>query len=381
MTAWKSTTGAGWSRRGFLRGRSSRRFRPQAEPPTPTVYAGWVEEYRAGLFEGTARRLIGYAADELRAVQRRYLESLPPRNDFRGFGARLASAVLHAEALARFGVNPSSHIGLLAEPCRSLPDRWIVGLPASCQGEAHAAWGDRAASDPRRVLFREVVLAAARPRLAILAVGDATQILEEAGPDDDPVIRWQLAAVRAFRARYIREDDLWDRVRDAYEAQSVRGLVPAAVGASSSRIVARAMSDPDDRNLRLAFTHFGRNRRDDAARSLDRLRPELWSRLRVPHRLLEGKALMDRSQFRPASDVYRLAAEDGPQSQVAAAALVAALQASGQLEEAAALSRDWLSGAFATGVHIDTHPWLSFLLTWAESRGPDFEWLRRLVAT
>ncbi len=373
--------GARWSRRGFLGGRSSRRLRREAQPLTPTVYAEWVEDYRAGLFEVTARRVGAYAADELRYVQRLYLGSLPPRTDFLGFGARLAPAVLHAEALARFGVDQSSHISLLDEPCRSLPDRWIVGLPASYREEAHAAWGDRAASDPRRVLFREVVLAAARPRLATLSVADATQILEEAGPDDDPVIRWQLAAVWAFRARYVREDDLWDKVRDTYEARSIRGLVPADVGAASSRIVARAMSDPDDQNLRLAFTHFGRNRRGDAERSLDRLRPDLWMRLRVPHRLLEGKALMDRSQFRPATDAYRMAAEDGPQSQIAAAALVAALQASGQLDEAAALSRDWLSGTFARGVHIDTHPWLSFLLTWAQSRGPDFEWLRSLVAT
>ena len=278
-------------------------------------------------------------------------------------------------------MNESSHISLLDGPCRSLPDRWIVGLPASYREEARAAWGDAAASDPRRVLFREVVLAAARPRLAILGIADATQILEEAGPDEDPVIRWQLAAVWAFRAHYVRENGLWDNVRETYEARSVRNLIPADVGASSPRIVARAMSDADDQNLRLAFTHFGQNRRDDAERNLDRIRPEPWTRLRVPHRLLEGKARMERGQFRPASDAYRMAAEAGPQSQFAVAALVAALQATGQFDEAAALSRDWLSGDFGPGVHIDTHPWLYFLLTWAQSRGPDFEWLRSLVAT
>ena len=365
------------SRRGFLRGRPT----AGAQPVSPTDYAEWVEAYRAGRFRETARRVSGYRADALREAQRRFLDSLPPRDDFRSFGSRLAPAVLHAEAMARFGVNESSHIGLLDDPCRSLPERWIVGLPASYREEAHAAWGDRAASDPRRVLFREAVLAAARPRLAILAVADATQILEEAGPDHDPVIRWQLAAVWAFRARYVREASLWDKAREIYEARSVRGLIPSDVGAASSRLVARAMSDPDDQNLRLAFTQFGLDRPGDAESSLGRLRPELWPRLRVPHRLLAGKALMDRGQFRPASDMYRMAVEDGPQSQIAAAALVAALQASGRLEEAAALSRDWLSGTFARGVHMDTHPWLTFLLTWAQSRGPDFEWLRSLVAT
>ncbi len=371
----------GWSRRGFLTGKSSQRPGGAVSVVDGSTYAGWVRDFRGGLFLATARMVNQHGARELRIAQRAYLDTLPPRSDHRGFRPRLAAAVLHAETLARFGWNQSSDIGLLEDPCQSLPDRWIIGLPPSLREDCAAAWGDRAAADPRRILFREVVLAAARPLLRMLAVHDASNILELARRHDDPAIEWQLANAWAFRARYVRERGLWRQVLDILGSPAVRTLVPAEVGASSPRAVARAMSDPDDANLRFALVHIGMNQREDARHHLDQLRPDLRKRLRLPHRLLQGELLLEDRQLRRATEVFREAADSGPGSQAAAAALVAALLSSGRQEEAAALGRDWLTGAFPRGIDVDRHAWLSFLLTWARRQGPEFEWLRSFVTT
>ena len=371
--------GGGWTRRGFLRGQQGQPLRVGVGLVTEAVYREWVRDYRSGRFVETARKVSERSVVELREAQRDYLDALPSRDDPRGFRARVAAAILHAEALARFGWNQSSHIRLLEDPCRSLPDRWIAGLPPSFGEDAVAAWGDRA-WDPRRILFREAVLAAARPRLAVLSIPDANRILEQAGPDDDPAIRWQLAAIWAFRARYVREDGLWREVTDALRQRTVRELVPPDIGRASPHVVARAMSDPDDRRLRFALASLGMNRRASAEDHLAGIRPDLWDRLLVPHRLLAGEALMKASRFGPAARVLREAAEAAPASQPAAAAYAAALQASGRWEEAAALARDRLDGGFARGIEETAHPWLSFLLTWADPTGPEFEWLRSLIA-
>ena len=70
------------------------------------------------------------------------------------------------------------------------------------------------------------MLAAARPLLRILAVHDASNILELARPHDDPAIEWQLATAWAFRARYIRERELLREVLDILGSREVRDFVP-----------------------------------------------------------------------------------------------------------------------------------------------------------
>ncbi len=368
--------GATWTRRGFLSGRQTLRVRVGLV--TAAVYADWVRDYRSGRFIETARKVSERAAEELRDAQRGYLRSLPARDDPRGFRARVAAAALQAEAIASFGWNQSSDIRLLREPCDSLPDRWIAGLPPSIRADAGVAWGVRATYDPRRVMLREVALAAARPRFAILALPDASRVLDQAS-GNDPAILWQATAVRAFQARYLRARRQWDDVRDMLSPGAEEEFIPEAAGRASPRIVARAMSDPDDRNLRLALVALGMNRRSLAEEHLSAVRAEPWEPLRAPRRLLEGEALMKRSQFASAAEAFRAARTSAPTSQPAAAALAAALQAAGRWEEAGELARDWLQGETASRITPSEHPWLAFLTTWAVADASEFTWLRNLV--
>ena len=373
--------GGRWSRRAFLTGASPPQTRVEAGLLTPALYLEWIRDYRAGRFVETARKVWEQPAEDLRDVQRAALESLPPQRDPDGFLSRLAAGALHAEAVARYGWNSSSDVRLLRAPARSLPDRWIIGLPPSLPADLRAAWGDRAASDPRRVLFREVALAAARPRLGIMGLADATHVLDGATTaEDDPVLRWQLAVVWAFRARYVRERDLWAHVRRILTSDARRAPPPPDPSAAARSPVARAMSDPDDRNLRLALALLGMNRRSQAEEVLARVPEEAWAPLRVPRRLLEGETLMARSRFGQAAETLGAAVSEAPGSQPVAAAYVAALQAAGRWDEAAELARDRLSGTLARGFSLEEHPWLSFLTTWVRPDGGELAWLRSVVA-
>ncbi len=378
MFAAVAGVGGRWSRRRLLTGARRQGVTITGGLLTPGVYGQWIRDYRAGRFVETARKVSERDAAELRYAQRGALDSLPPLHDPDGFLSRLAAAALHAEAVAHFGWNQSSDVRLLHAPTQSLPERWILGLPPSLPEDVRGTWGGRVGADPRRALFREVALAAARPRLAILGLGGATRVLEGGvAADYDPVLRWQLAAVLAFRARYVREDGLWRHVLEILTEPDRQTIVFPRNDRSA---VARAIADPDDRRLRLALASLGTNRRRNAEQFLAEVREDPWGPLQVPRWMIEGETLMDRSQFGPASEVLGSAAAAAPASQPAAAAYVAALQASGRWEEAAALARDRLTGSAPGGISPEEHPWLSFLLTWARPGASELEWLRRAVA-
>lgn len=306
-------------------------------------------------------------------AQEEFTRGLPGAEEGDGFRGRIAAALLHAEEIGQYGWGRSAHARLIREPLRSLPERWPVGVSALVRDTAHTAWGDEAASSPRAVFFRETVLIAARLRLARLDLAAASRILEQSEPGRDAALMWQLAAVWAVRARYVREHDLWPDVRELLREAASRRLLSPAAGRMSSRAVARGLADPDDLNLRLALTALSMGRRKRAADRLAEVSDEPAAVLRVPRLLLESEALRSDGRLEPATAALHDALELAPDCQVVVAALVAALEAAGRWDEAAALAGERLRA------RQSTHPWAQFLNTWAVVEEPALDWLRDLV--
>lgn len=341
--------------------------------PDTGQYREWVAAYRSGRFVETAGRVREHPASELRRAQSGFLRSLPGPDEPAGFLAGLAAGLLHAEAVAHFGLGPHVHGRLILDPLAALPSRWPLG--ASGRPAASLAWGPAGASDFRSLLRREALLAAARMRLAVFDLAAASRILAGAESARDPALLWQLGAIRAVRARYLGEAELWAEVERELRRAVSRELLGPAEGRASPRAVARALTDPDDLNLRLALAALGRGRDAEAAEALSRVSAEPAARLVVPRLLLEGELRLARGRLPGAISRLREASALAPASQAAAAALAAALEAHGQPAEAGSIA------AAALRVPRSTEPWTEFLFTWAAPAEPALDWLRGLVRT
>ena len=360
------------SRRAFFS--PARATQVEAEEITPEGYGELVGFYRAGRFVEIARRAGSRGVMELREAQRRFLDTLPPSNVLEGFRGRLAAALVHAEAVAHFGWTPNSEHRLFREPVDQIPREWVRGIPDHLREEALTAWGEEGASDFGKLVWREVVLSMARLRLARMDLLAASRVLEGADPQRDPALAWQLAAVWAVRARYVREKELWPDVRNLFREADSRQFVTPEIALNSSRTVARAMGDPDDLNLRLALVALGQGREGRADDRLREVRNEPAHLLRVPRLMLLGETSFARDRLPQAVANFREAADLAPDAHAVVAALVAALEARGQWDEAAALASEQL------GLRGGTRPWSDFLITWAKPREPEQFWLRELVA-
>ena len=184
------------SRRAFFRSESSRQR--NLEPVTPEAYGQLVSQYRSGRFVETARRVGNRVPMELRRAQRGFFDQLPPADEPEGFRGRLAAALMHAETVTHFGWNHA--IWVVREPVDELPREWVRGLPDHFREEAVQGWGEKGAADLRKLIWREVILTAARARLARMDLLSASRVLEEADPRRDAALEWQLAVVWSARA-------------------------------------------------------------------------------------------------------------------------------------------------------------------------------------
>ena len=359
------------SRRAFLRPGSSRQR--DAEPLTAESYGRLVSEYRSGRYVETARRIGSRVPVEFRRAREDFFDSLPAANELEGFRGRLAAALMHAETVAHFGWNRA--IWPIKEPMDDLPREWVPGIPDHLRQEAVAAWGEAGASDLRKLLWREVVLTAARARLARMDLLSASRVLEESDPKRDAALAWQLAVVWSVRARYVREEELWRETRDFFREAASQELVGRAVGLGSPRTVARALGDSDDLNLRLALVALGQGRAGRAADRLAEVREQAAPHLRVPRLMLLGETRIAQNRLGPAIDGLREAVELAPTSHAVVAALVAALEARGRWDEAAELAAEQM------GLQRGERVWADFLIAWAQSVEPSLDWLRNLVST
>jgi tetratricopeptide (TPR) repeat protein len=339
---------------------------------TPEVYGQLVAQYRSGRFVETARRVGSRVPMELRRAQRGFFDRLPPADDVEGFRDRLAAALMHAETVAHFGWNHA--IWVLREPVDDLPRNWVRGLPDHFREEAVAAWGDGGASDLRKLLWREIVLSAARNRLARMDLASASRILEEAEPRRDAALGWQLAVVWSVRARYVRENALWRDARELFREAARSDLVSRATALNSPRTVARALGDRDDRNLRLALVALGQGRTGRAADRLRDVGEHPPHQLRVPRLMLLGETRIAEERLDPAIAGFREAVELAPNSHAVVAALVAALEARGRWDEAAELATEQMA------VPRGNRVWTDFLISWAKSAEPALDWLHDLVS-
>ncbi len=359
------------TRRAFLK--PNRRRRSQDERLTPDGYAEMVAAYRDGRFIEMARRAGLRVPVEMRDAQRGFLDRLPPVRDPEGLRARMAAALLHAETVAHFGWNRA--IWSIREPVDELPRRWPGDLPDQARQEAVASWGREGAGNFRNLFWREVVLMAARLRLARMDLLSASRILVEAEPGRDAAIAWQLAVVWSVRARYVREDGLWSDTRDLFREAARRKLVSREVSVNSFRTVARALGDEDDLNLRLALVALGEGRTSRAADRLREVRDKPALRLQLPRLMLLGETRIAENRLDHAVRDLRQAVELAPTSHAVVAALVAALEARGRWDEAAELATEQM------GLERGDRAWTDFLITWAKPQEPALDWLRNLVRT
>ena len=359
------------SRRAFLGPRSF--GQRDAEPLTPEGYGQLVSEYRSGRYVETARRVGSRVPVEFRRARDGFLDSLPPADELEGFRGRLAAALMHAETVAHFGWNRA--IWTLRDPVDDLPRGWVRGIPDHLREEAVAGWGDEGASNLRELLWREVVLSAARARLARMDLLSATRVLEESEPRRDAALAWQLAVVWSVRARYVREEELWGETRDLFREAARRRLVSRAAALPSPRTVARGLGDSDDLNLRLALVALGQGRAGRAADRLADVREKPAHYLWVPRLMLLGETRIAQRRLDPAIAGLREAVELAPTSHAVVAALVAALEARGRWDEAAELATEQM--ALPRGDRV----WADFLITWSKPLEPSLDWLRNLVST
>ncbi len=345
---------------------------PQRSEVGLSRYAGWIARYRRGRLEEVAAAVRTSGTRPLLSAQRDYLDSLGEPDTVRGLQARLSTALFHAELAARFGERSERRLHLVGEPLRAIPARWPGGIPADLRASAREAWGVRPSEDLRALLRREVFLMTARSRLARLDIRSARQALSYAVQFRDPAAEWQLATTSAFQARYLRDDHLWPDARGGLRDGVARWAGRFPELGVSPRAIVQAMADPDDLHLRLALVALGRGYRRAAVRDLQAVRDRVAPRLRVPRLLLEAELDLAEGRVRPAIDGLQEATRTGPTSPAAVAALVAALQAAGRWDEAAALASDLLS------VREKARPWLAFLTTWAEF-GEGLPWLRQVA--
>ena len=335
-------------------------------------YAGWIARYRRGRLEEVDAAVRTSGTRPLLSAQRDYLESLGEPDTVRGLQARLSTALFHAELAARFGERSERRLHLVGEPLRAIPARWPRGIPADLRASAREAWGVRPSEDLRALLRREVLLMAARSRLARLDIRSARRVLSYAVQFRDPAAEWQLATTSAFQARYLRDDHLWPDARGGLRDGVRRWAESLPESGASPRAIVQAMANPDDLHLRLAMVALGRGYRRAATQDLQEVRDEVAPRLRLPRLLLNAELDLAEGRVRPAIESLQEATGTEPTSPAAVAALVAALQAAGRWEEAAELASDFLP------VREKARPWLAFLTTWAEF-GEGLPWLRQVA--
>ena len=348
---------------------------------TVSQYAGWIAQYRRGRLQDVASQVRFWGSDQLLSAQRKYLRALGQpgtlhawgeHNLLRVFQARLTSALFHAEVVAQFGEGLGHRLDLVGAPLRAIPAKWPLVAPSSWREAAREAWGDRLTENFGALLRREVILMAARSRLARLDNANARQVLEYASPNGDPVVEWQFAITSVIQARYLRDRYLWPDAQRQLRGGVGRWERSRLDMGRSRRAIAQAMGDPDDLNLRLAMVALGRRRHQVAAGHLEEVRPEVAPRLLVPRLLLRAELDLRQERIRPALEGLRHAVRSEPTSPAALVALVAAQQAAGRWDEAAALASDFLS------VRERQRPWLAFITTWAEF-GEGLSWLREVA--
>lgn len=344
-------------------------------------YAGWIAQYRRGLIEEVAPKLSAWDPGQLLSVQSKYLDALDQRiagrlsehrNTVHVFQGRLTTALFHAELMARFGGATGKWLDLVGQPLDAIRRRWPLGAPAAWREAAGEAWGEDRTDDLRALLRREVFLMVARSRLVRLDNTTTRRVLVHASRYRDPAVEWQLGASNAIQARYLGDTQLWPDARGGLR-DGVRGWDWSAsdLGATRCSIV-RAMADPDELQLRFAMVAIGRRYYRAAAADLAKVRAQVAPRLRIPRSLLHAELDLREGRLRPAMDYLGVANRLEPTSPAAAIGLIAAYQAAGRWDEAAALASELVSGREAR------RPWLAFITTWAEF-GEGLPWLREVA--
>jgi len=361
----------GLTRRALL-GLPARREAVQPNELSRSEYAGWLARYRRGRFAEVAPLVQQWNAGSLLNAQRAYLNALMEPRTLRGLQARLIPALFHAEVVATFGETEEQRLVLIDEPLRTIGTQWPPETPGVLEQAARTAWSGYRSGDIRVLFRRELFLMAARSRLALLDNGAARRILGHAQHYEDPVIAWQLVILDLIEARYFADEELWLDAQYRLRRALGRWIRSRRAGIASPRAVVQAMEDPDDRNLRLAMIALGRKRNRVAAAHLEDVRTEVAPRLRIPRLLLKAELDLRERRFGAAIDGLRPAVTSGPTSPAAVAALVAAKQAAGRWDEAAALASDFLS------VRVEERPWLDFITTWAEF-GEGLPWLHEVA--
>lgn len=344
----------------------------QSEALSRSEYAGWLARYRRGRFTEVAPLVQEWTAGSLLGAQRAYLNAVMESGTLRGLQARLISALFHAEVVATFGETDEQRLVLIDEPFRAIGARWPSETPPALEQAARTAWSGYRSGDIRVLFRRELFLMAARSRLALLDNGTARRILGHARHYGDAVIAWQLVILDLIEARYFAEEELWLDAQYRLRRALGRWIRSRRAGITSPRAVVQAMEDPDDRNLRLAMIALGRRRNRVAAAHLEDVRMEVAPRLRIPRLLLKAELDLREHRFGTAIDGLRPAVASEPTSPAAVAALVAAKQAAGRWDEAAALASDFLS------MRVKERPWLDFITTWAEF-GEGLPWLHEVA--
>ena len=350
------------------------RRHPAGQPAELSVsqYAEWVARYRRGELAEVVPEVYEWGTWPLASAQRRHLETLGKPDTLEGFRSRLADSLFHAELMASLGREWQRGLEVVGEPLRAVRSEWPPGVPDAHREAAVQAWGERRTESLRDLLRREVFLMLARTRLAELDNGTARRVLGYARDFRDPAVEWQLAVTSLIQVRYLRDQDLsYDAVRDLRRSVSRWKPTPADTDGARRSIV-RAMGDPDDLKLRLAMVELGRGKRRAAAARLREVREEVAPRLVVPRLLLEAELDLRGNWFRPAMGDLREARRAEPTSPAAVVALVAAEQAAGRWDEAAALATDFLS------VGERVRPWFGFITSWAEP-GEGLPWLRQVA--
>ena len=362
----------GLTRRALFGLPARRKKAAQPAELSRSEYAGWLARYRRGQLADVGPLVQEWNAGSLLSAQRTYLNALMETRTLRGLQARLIPALFHAEVVAAFGETDEQRLVLIDQPLRAIGARWPPGTPGAIEEAARQTWGGRRSDDVRMLFRRELFLMAARSRLRLLDNGTALWILRHAAHDGDPVIAWQRVILELIEARYFADEELWLDAHYRLRRALRQWARSRSAGVASPRVVVQAMEDPDDRNLRLAMIALGRKRYRVAAAHLEDVRPVVAPRLRIPRLLLRAELDLGERRFGTAIDGLGPVAVREPTSPAAVVALVAAKQAAGRWDEAAALASDFLA------IRVKERPWLDFITTWAEF-GEGLPWLHEVA--